>query len=210
MFNNPERTLRQIRFPEEVRVIKSIMESIEHNFGFNFMVSNGHVVEVQLISAGIAIIPRQLKELPFLTTLQLPSNHLKKLRNLERCTNLSTLNLQDNHLTSEVLGPISKITHLKSLDLSQNRIKSWANLDNLSDLEILNLSGNSINEIPRLHLPNLKILDLRENPITELKNLHFLENLIEIRLDKARFSVEEQGIIEKGLQEVKNYCKSKE
>ncbi|MHA1887425.1 MAG: leucine-rich repeat domain-containing protein, partial [Promethearchaeota archaeon] len=130
MFNNPERTLRQIRFPSEVRVIKSIMESIEQNFGFNFTIANGHVKEVQLISAGIVIIPRQLKDLPFLTKLQLPANQLKKLRNLERCTNLIALNLQDNRLTNAVLGPITKLTHLKSLDLSHNHLSSWENLEN--------------------------------------------------------------------------------
>ncbi|MHA1886530.1 MAG: leucine-rich repeat domain-containing protein, partial [Promethearchaeota archaeon] len=116
--------------------------------------------------------------------------------------------LQDNRLTNAVLGPITKLTHLKSLDLSHNHLSSWENLENLKELEILNLFHNMICEIPRLNLPNLKILDLRQNPIKHLQNLHLLENLVELRLDKARFPLEEQKIITKGLEAVKNFCRS--
>ncbi|MCF2141064.1 MAG: leucine-rich repeat domain-containing protein [Candidatus Lokiarchaeota archaeon] len=208
MFNNPQRNLRQIRSSEEKRVIKSIMEMIEQNFGFNYIVVDGHVVEVQLISAGIAIIPRQLKYLPYLKKLQLPSNHLKKLRNLDGCKTLNMLNLHDNRLTNATLRPLEALTQLKVLDLSQNEIEGWENIDHLYSLESLILEDNLIKNIPALDLPQLKILDLRGNPISKLENLHLFENLVDLRLDASKLSEKEQKAYEQGIEAIKDYCSS--
>ena len=206
MFNNPTKKLKLIRFPEEIRVIKSLMEIIEHNFGLNFMVSDGHVMEMQLIATGMVIIPRQLKYLPFLHKLQIPSNHLKKLRNLEGCQELRFLNLQDNDLTDERLSPLTTLSHLSTLDISQNRITSLDIFAQLPQLENLLAGDNRITDIPPITFHSLKKLDLRGNPISQLRNLQFMEQLQEVILDEGNLPEPEQAIYHEGIEAMQTYC----
>ncbi|MHA1521539.1 MAG: leucine-rich repeat domain-containing protein [Promethearchaeota archaeon] len=208
MFNNPIKKLKLIQFPDEIWVIKSLTEILEHNFGLNFMVSDGHVMEVQLIAAGLAVIPRQLKDLPFLHKLQIPSNHLKKLRNLEGCQELRYLNLHDNELPDEKLLPLTGLDHLINLDISQNNITSLEVFAKIPQLENLSVGDNKITEIPPISFPSLKKLDLRGNPIVLLRNLQYMELLQEIKLDVEMLPESEQTIYLEGIEAIQAYCAS--
>lgn len=208
MYNNPQVKIKLIRYPEETRVIKSLMDIIEHNFGFNFIVAEGHVVEIQMISTGIVIIPRQLRYLSKLYKLQVPSNKLKKLRNLEGCNSLSVINLHDNQLTDQALSPLFQIHNLTSLDLSQNLISSMIFLKDLINLESLNLANNKISEIPLLPPISLKHLDLSGNPIKKLENLQNFPNLLTLKIDSEMLSQEEQEILHNSMDDIRKYCQN--
>ena len=210
MYYNPKKKLTQIHSPEEIRGVRSLMDILENDFGFNYVVVNGSVVEVQLVSAGLALIPRQLGYFPQLFKLQLQSNRIKKLRNLERCKHLGILNLSDNQLTGDALKEIGKSApQLVSLDLSLNQVDSLLSFQSLEILEFLNLADNKIHEIAPVRFSRLKYLDLSGNPITSLQNVHLWEHLINLKLDATKLHPEEQTIYRQGMEAIKNYCQKK-
>ncbi|QEE16276.1 leucine-rich repeat domain-containing protein [Promethearchaeum syntrophicum] len=208
-FYDPREKLKGITDTEEHRLIKGLMDLISNVFGFNFNIENGHVVEIQMISTGLASIPRSLPKFPNLYKLQLQTNKIKKLRVLDQCENLQILNLSDNHLDSTGLALLPKLSALKSADFSYNKIDSMENFANLRELESLNLGYNEIKEIPALpNLSRLKFLDLTGNPIEKLENLQYLENLISIKLDVSRLLLKENEILKGGIDEIKEYCRN--
>jgi len=162
-----------------------------------------------MISTGLASIPRSLQKFPNLYKLHLQTNKIKKLRILNDCENLEILNLSDNHLNTEGLALLLKITGLKSADFSYNEIDSMENFTNLREIESLNLSNNEIKEIPPLpNLSKLKFLDLTGNPINKLENLQYLESLLSLKIDDSRFSIQEKDVLEEGMDKVKEYCRN--
>ena len=208
-YYDPREKLKGISDAEERRLIKGLMDITADVFGFNFNIENGHVVEIQMISTGLASIPRSLQKFQNLYKLQLQTNKIRKLRILDGCDNLQVLNLSDNRLNSAGLALLPKIKGLKSIDFSYNEIDSLENFTNLRELESLNLSNNEIKEIPQLpNLSRLKYLDLTGNPIKKLENLQYLESLLSIKLDVSQLSIKEKEVLNKGIDEVKDYCRN--
>ena len=208
-YYDPREKIKGISDAEERRSIKGLMDLISDIFGFNFNTENGHVVEIQMISAGLASIPRGLQKFPNLYKLQLQTNKIRKLRILDGCDNLQILNLSDNRLNSTGLTILPKITGLKSIDFSYNEIDSLEHFANLREIESLNLSNNEIKEIPQLSkLSRLKYLDLTGNPIKKLENLQYLESLLSIKLDVSRLSIKEREVLDEGIDMVKDYCRN--
>ena len=206
---DPREKLKGISDAEERRLIKGLMDLIGNVFGFNFNIENRHVVEIQMISTGLASIPRGLQKFPNLYKLQLQTNKIRKLRILDECKNLEILNLSDNQLKSAGLALLPKIIGLKSADFSYNEIDTLENFADLRELESLNLSHNEIKEIPQLpNLSKLKFLDLTGNPINKLENLQYLESLLSIKLDDSRFSNKEKEVLKEGMDKVKEYCRN--
>ena len=209
MYYNPKLKLKLIRDASERRSIKSIMDILDNSFGFNYSVSNGQVIEVQLVSVGLALVPRPLGNLPNLYKIQVPSNKIKKLRNLERCQQVKIINLSDNLLTSVSLPTLAALNKLTSLDLSSNQLQTFHELAPLTNLESLNLSYNKIEKIPNCAFSHLKFLDLTGNPIEELANLHRYECLIQIKLDKTLLPTKEIDILTEGMDVIKDFCREK-
>ena len=208
-FYDPREKLKGISDAEERRLIKGLLDLISNIFGFNFNTENGHVVEIQMISTGLASIPRSFLKFPNLYKLQLQTNKIRKLRVLDECKNLEILNLSDNQLDSAGLALLPKISSLKSADFSYNKIDSLENFTNLREIESLNLSQNEIKEIPPLpNLSKLKFLDLKGNPIKKLENLQYLESLLSIKLDVSGLSIKEKEVLEEGIDKVKDYCRN--
>ena len=206
---DPREKLKEVSDAEERRLIKGLMDLLANVFGFNFNTENGKVVEVQMISAGLASIPRSLQKFPNLYKLQLQTNKIRKLRVLDECKNLQILNLSDNQINSAGLALLPKITGLKSVDFSFNKIDSLENFTNLREIESLNLSQNELKEIsPLPNLSKLKFLDLTGNPISKLENLQYLESLISLKIDDSRLSIKEKEVLLKGIEEVKDYCRA--
>ena len=208
-FYDPREKIKEITDVEERRQIKGLMDLLANVFGFNFNIENGHVVEIQMISTGLASIPRSIKNFPQLYKLQLQTNKIRKLRILDACNNLQILNMRDNRLDNAGLAILPKISGLKSADFSYNKIDSLEPFANLREIESLNLSFNEIQEIPPLpNLAKLKYLDLRGNPIKKLQNLQYLECLLSIKLDVSRFSIREKEVLKEGMDVVKDYCRN--
>ena len=208
-FYDPREKLKEVSDAEERRLIKGLMDLLANVFGFNFNTENGKVVEVQMISAGLASIPRSLQKFPNLYKLQLQTNKIRKLRIINECKNLQILNLSDNQLNSAGLALLPKISGLKSINFSYNEIDSLENFADLREIESLNLSHNEIKEIsPLPNLSRLKFLDLTGNPISKLENLQYLESLISLKIDDSRLSIKEKEVLNEGMDKVKEYCRT--
>lgn len=210
MYFNPDQNLVAITEIPQKRAIQSIMETIDSTFGFKYIVDSGNIIEVQLVSSGLAIIPRQLKELPQLAKLQVPSNRIQKLRNVERLSSLKILNMSDNKIDDESLTNQNEWPNLIALDLSYNQITDANALRKISTLERLNLKGNLLDVIPKGPFPHLKAIDLRENPIRKLEHLHKYSSLEQLLISEEYLSAKEQEIVSQGIEIVQKYCKSRD
>ncbi len=205
-----ENKLTRIKNREEKRTIIGLMDILEHNFGFNFNLSQeGTVIEVQMVSAGLVHIPRGLTRLKNLYKLQLQSNKIKRLRNLEKCTSIRVINLSDNQIRSDQLKYLSSLSKLRSVDLAYNKITSIKTLGNLSNIESITIHNNKIEKIPKFpNLSKLKFLNLCNNKITKLQNIHVLESLLQLKLKNNPLGQKDQEILRKGTEEIKKYCRN--
>jgi hypothetical protein len=118
-------------------------------------------VEVWAKKCGLGSVPEAVSELTGLERLDLESNAISKIENLEG------------------------LESLKVLDLTSNEISEIENLEGLGSLEMLRLKANDITEIEGLEdLDNLERLDLNNNGITEIKNLEGLGSLEALYLSR--------------------------
>jgi Leucine-rich repeat (LRR) protein len=207
MHHNPTKKLKLIRDPMERRVIQSLMQIIENNFGFDYIIKDGHVVEIQMVSTGLAVIPRQFQDFEHLYKVQLPSNKIKRLRNIESLPKTTIFNLSDNLLTATGIKNFSECPHITALDLSMNSIESMSPFRGMANLESLDLSNNYIAEIPAISLPKLKYLDLSQNPIEALRNLHLFPALLDLKVNPKNLPEVEQELIKnRNIKEIQQYC----
>lgn len=107
---------------------------------------------------GINILPKDLKSLVGLTTLNLSSNGLTELPiEIGNLTNLTTLNLSYNKLT-ELPREIGNLTNLIKLILFDNKLTELpAEIGNLTNLKTLFLFGNELTINAKSLLGSMKI-----------------------------------------------------
>lgn len=121
-----------------------------------------------------------LEQLPNLNTLNVSSNSLTSLKNLESCPQLSTCIAERNHLsTAAGLRPLLQCTSLHTLDLQHNNIEDTAVIDilvQMPQLRCLYLAGNPVvSKIPSYRkfmiarCSQLTYLD--DRPVTEEERL---------------------------------------
>ena len=115
------------------------------------------------------MIDQSINLVPQVRTLLLGVNLIKQIENLEGLSNLSDLELSDNHLESlELLH--TKLGQITSLDLANNKIRSLAGCSKLYSLININVASNKINDmdnvLPVSHLPCLESLNLQGNHVT--------------------------------------------
>lgn len=133
--------------------------------------------------------------LPFkdMLKLDLPNCGLKHvdLSPVSAFSNLSSLNLENNSLTS--FSGLILLDKLKVLCLNHNRIEQLASdslgKDILCSLQVLHLAYNGISNLANLHLsriPSLKALFLQGNEITRVEGLEQLRDLTELVLDRNK------------------------
>ncbi|GAW80028.1 protein phosphatases PP1 regulatory subunit sds22 [Plasmodium gonderi] len=126
-----------------------------------------------------------------LKILQLISNCIEKIENLENNLELENLELYENSIKK--IENICMLTNLKILDLSFNKIRIIENIDTLINLEELYLSSNKIAKIENLqNCKKLRLLELGYNKIRKIENLENLTNLEELWLGKNK--IEELNI----------------
>ena len=114
-----------------------------------------------------------------------------KLGDFDGLSNLTTLNLMGNQLSSLPAGLFDKLHNLTTLSLISNELSSLPDdiFDNLTNLETLNLSGNELSSLPAGlfdNLTNLTFLNLLDNPLRPLPEGYFdnLPNLETLHLPR--------------------------
>ena len=112
-----------------------------------------------------------LKGLIELDASQLTSSKRPPVRNLqglEMATNLTSLNLNGNGLTSLTLP--AGLVNLKTLNLTRNSLRELTLPTDLTRLETLYLTWNDLSELtlPK-GMTNLKTLSIRDNPLKKLR-----------------------------------------
>lgn len=98
-----------------------------------------------------------------LTVLELGQNHITNLEPgvFDKLTKLSLLNLWQNKLTKIEPGTFDKLTSLASLDINSNELTTLSEevFSNLTNLQILNLSSNNFTTLPAKIFQSNKKLD---------------------------------------------------
>lgn len=114
-----------------------------------------------------------LKNLYFLESRK---SGIENLAGLEKCVNLSLVNLTGNKVAD--IKPLAGLVKIQSLDLSSNAIIDISPLAKLVKLQYVQLEKNKIIDVsPLSGLPKLTSLYLSENQIADLKPLAKLEKL---------------------------------
>lgn len=121
-----------------------------------------------------------VEQLPNLDTLNISSNGLDSLQQLQACPALSTLIAEHNHLSIlAALAPLQHCTNLHTLDLQHNDIEYPALVEELAqlpELRCLYLKGNPMvskmknyRKVVITKCPKLTYLD--DRPVTEEERL---------------------------------------
>eukprot|EP01045_Picozoa_sp_COSAG04_P008800 COSAG04_NODE_495_length_13411_cov_35.496094_10_plen_129_part_00 len=124
----------------------------------------------------IAAISQQLvaeiaESYPDLAALNLSSNHISEIENLEPLSRLASLDLRDNHIASlEGLGD-GRLGALRELNVSRNRITGVA-CGRCEQLQELDLGDNAVRDWSQIEalgaaFPKLRRLVLRGNPVCQ-------------------------------------------
>ncbi len=121
-------------------------------------------------------IPKEVMEIEDLTELDLSSNLLTKIKQLEALTSLTKLNLAYNKLSN--IKPLTALTSLTSLELQNNQLSDIMPLEKLTNLIKLYLYKNKLLDIkPLKELASLTELSLSANLLSDIKPLKELRGL---------------------------------
>ncbi len=139
------------------------MDGLKYNYRLTYLdISNNKFKTLDSISDN-ADTYTSLKE------LNASGNQLTDMSGAVVCSNLETLDLSDNQL-STVGSSIVVMKQLKSLDLSNNRLSSISGLP--SSLTSVSLSGNQLTDLSFMNrLSSLKYLDASNNLIASASGL---------------------------------------
>ena len=92
----------------------------------------------------IQIGVEQLDHFLYQNSLNLSSQGLTQINDLQFLTNLEKLDLSNNQITD--VRPLANLKHLKQLNLSQNQIKDITPLSTLPHLQVLDVLGNPLQQ----------------------------------------------------------------
>ncbi len=141
-----------------------------------------------------------LSALPRLTLLELGSNRIRKMHNLERLTGLTELWLGRNKI--EAIEGLAALTKLRRLSVQNNRLLCIQGLETCTELEELYLSFNGLTKMEGLAtLSKLKILDLGNNQLERVEGLESLVQLEDLWMNNNAVATLEA--LEEGLSHVK-------
>jgi Leucine-rich repeat (LRR) protein len=144
--------------------------------------------DLSLNENGLQEIPKWLERFANLQSVNLSSNHIRKLENLEILTKLRYLSIECNHIKK--IEGLDTLKNLEGVRFGEsyhyhggNEIRKIENLNSLEKLEKLELAHNKIQKIEGLDsLNKLEELDLSYNQIELIEGLEKLSNLKNLNL----------------------------
>ncbi|MDR3215752.1 MAG: hypothetical protein LBT75_05735 [Bacilli bacterium] len=148
---------------------------------YNKLKDAQHLKKLVITSNNLEEIPSTINLLSNLEYLDISSNNIGKITNLDKLTKLKTLIIDNNSLTN--INNISKIKSLETLSINSNSLFYLANdINNLINLKTLSLDNNSINAITKIDALKLQSLSLKGNLLIALPDLSEIP-LINLKLD---------------------------
>ncbi|XP_072171420.1 leucine-rich repeat-containing protein 9-like [Diadema setosum] len=115
------------------------------------------------------------------TTLNLDSQHISKLSNLERLVNLRWASFNDNDLTK--IEGLENCSQIEELSLEDNCIYRIEGISHLSKLHTMNLGMNNLSTLENAGLDklvSLQCLSVEDNRISTLAGLDKVTSLLEL------------------------------
>ncbi|MDF2454401.1 MAG: leucine-rich protein [Cytophagaceae bacterium] len=124
-----------------------------------------------------------------ISTLEVKYNpNLHTIPNIDGLTNITTLGLDSNDLTS--LPNLSTLVNLQVLSFHHNRVSILPSLTNLTQLKVLFVHRNQLTALPSLStLVNLQSMSISDNPITVIPSLSSLVKLVYFAAHRNPISV---------------------
>lgn len=118
-----------------------------------------------------------LRELPWLTHLNLSYHNIKDLSPIAHLKRLTKLKVRGNKITS--IPNLHFPGNIHYLDISGNRIQNLSGIEHFKSLDFLNISGNLLNSLEGIHSLPIQFLNASNNPLqeserNEMPSLRFL------------------------------------
>uniref|UniRef100_A0A671WDQ5 Leucine rich repeat containing 9 n=1 Tax=Sparus aurata TaxID=8175 RepID=A0A671WDQ5_SPAAU len=135
-----------------------------------------------------------------ITTLNLDSQRIPKLINLNKLVNLRWASFNDNDI-SKVEG-LDSCSKLEELSLNNNNISTLSGLPKLHCLNKLSVDGNKLSSLDASvldQLPNLSFLSVENNCISSLHGIHRVRSLLELYIGNNQISTSQDIYYLKGL-----------
>ncbi|MDZ3991293.1 leucine-rich repeat domain-containing protein [Pseudomonas sp. Teo4] len=155
----------------------------------------GHLHRLCLTNAGFSELDQAFFNLfPNLQTLQLSANRLTRLPSLAGFSELRSLDVQRNRLTT--LEGLEHLTGLTQLVANDNALVSLPDLGRLSRLTRLDLQRNQLETVEGVqHLTLMTQLDLSDNRLAALpEHIHWLVRVRYVNLSANRLAALPTGI----------------
>ena len=154
----------------------TIINAMESNFDSESTLGIGKefytkCVQTSKYPGAIGTYPMTKEDVEGITRLYCSGRNISDTTGLDKLTNLESLSLYDNNITSI---DVSKNTKLTNLELYENQISSITGLDKLTELTHLDLEYN-----------NLSTIDISKNKL--LETIYFSHNKIEGELDLSNY-----------------------
>ncbi|XP_037343021.2 leucine-rich repeat-containing protein 9 [Pungitius pungitius] len=135
-----------------------------------------------------------------ITVLNLDSQRISKLINLNKLVNLRWASFNDNDIT-KVEG-LDSCLKLEELSLNNNSISTLDGLSKLHCLSKLSVDGNQLSSLEASvldRLPNLSFVSVVNNCIGSLRGIHRVRSLLELYIGNNRISTSRDIYYLKGL-----------
>ncbi|XP_059209989.1 leucine-rich repeat-containing protein 9 isoform X3 [Centropristis striata] len=135
-----------------------------------------------------------------ITVLNLDSQRISKLINLNKLVNLRWASFNDNDI-SKVEG-LDSCLKLEEISLNSNNLSTLSGLSKLHCLNKLSIDGNQLSSLDASvldQLPNLSFLSVENNCISSLHGIHRARSLLELYIGNNHISTSRDIYYLKGL-----------